>query len=271
MIPIRLSRKILCGLAGGGALCLALSLSAAAQVQTQKTEALGETTRTVKVDRGEVVYVNGNSVVIKMEDGKLEHFNNVPDSVTVLVDGQHLNVHQLKPGMHIEKQTITSSTPRVITTVETVTGKVWHVSPPNSVILTLENGENQKFNIPTGQKFTVDGQETDAWGLKKGMTVSAQRVTEVPETVVSQEIKRTGKMPPPPPQPKPDVPILVAVPVAPAPAAVETATSEPKPAKLPTTGSDLPLIALLGVLLCGFSLVTVGVRTFASRYSSSKA
>ena len=271
MIRIRWSRKSLFGLTVGGALCLAFSVSAAAQVQTQKTEALGETTRTVTVERGEIVYVNGNNVVVKLDDGRLEHFNNVPDSVTVLVDGKHLNVHQLKAGMHLERQTITSSTPRVITTVETVTGKVWHVSPPNSVILTLENGENQSFNIPKGQKFNVDGQETDAWGLKKGMTVSAQRVTEVPETVVTQEIKRTGKMPPPPPQPKPDVPILVAVPAAPAPAPVETAASEPKPAKLPTTGSDLPLIGLLGVLFCGLSLMSMGIRTFASRYSTSKA
>lgn len=262
MIPIRLSRKILCGLAGGGALCLALSLSALAQVQTQKTEALGETTRTVTVDRGEVVYVSGNSVVIKMEDGELRHFNNVPDSVTVLVEGKHLNVHQLKPGMKVERQTITSTTPRVITTVETVTGKVWHVSPPSSVILTLENGENQSFNIPKGQKFIVDGQETDAWGLKKGMTVSAQRVTEIPETVVSQEIKRTGKMPPPPPQPRPDMPILVAVPVAPSatPAPVETAAAERKPAKLPTTASGLPFIALVGGLFCGLALMSMGIR-----------
>jgi hypothetical protein len=43
-----------------------------------------------------------------------------------------------------------------------VTGKVWRVSPPNSVILTLEDGTNQSFNIPKGQKFNVDGQETDA-------------------------------------------------------------------------------------------------------------
>jgi hypothetical protein len=43
------------------------------------------------------------------------------------------------------------------------------VTPPISVILTLENGENQAFKIPEGQKFTVNGQEVDAWGLKKGM------------------------------------------------------------------------------------------------------
>jgi hypothetical protein len=37
------------------------------------------------------------------------------------------------------------------------TGKVWHVTPPISVVLTLENGENQAFKIPEGQKFTASG------------------------------------------------------------------------------------------------------------------
>jgi len=263
MIAKRFSRTILSSLLGGGILCLVLYAPVAAQVQTQKTETLGEKTSTVEVQRGEVVYVNGNNVVVKLENGELEHFDNVPDSVTVLVDGQHLNVHQLKAGMKLEKQTITSSTPRVITTVETVTGRVFHVQPPNSVILTLENGENQRFKIPQGQKFTVDGQETDAFGLKKGMRVSVQRVTEVPETVVAQEIKRTGKMPPPAPTPTADVPILVVIAVPAAP--VETAAAaEPAPKKLPKTASDIPLIGILGVCLCAISLMGGAIRRVLS-------
>ena len=46
----------------------------------------------------------------------------------------------------------------------------------------------------------VDGQETDAWGLKEGMNISATAVTETPETVVSQEVVRTGTMPSSTPQ-----------------------------------------------------------------------
>jgi len=269
MIAKGLPRTILIGPLGGGILCLLLSIPAAAQVQTQKSEALGETTKTVQVQRGEIVYVNGNSVVVKMEDGALKHFDNIPDSLTVMVDGKQLNVHQLKAGMKVERQTITSSTPKVITTVETVSGRVFHVQAPNSVILTLENGQNQSFKIPNGQKFTVDGQETDAFGLKKGMMVSAQRVTEVPETVVAQEIKRTGKMPPPPPQPKSDVPILVVwAPPAPAPAAsVNTAAAaEPPPQKLPKTASDLPLVGILGAFLCAISLTGMAIRRVTLRF-----
>jgi hypothetical protein len=266
MMSSRFSGTILRGLVGGTVFCIALCLPSAAQVQTSKTTAHGESTKSVKVERGEVVYVSGNSVVIKGEDGELRHFNNVPDSVTVNVDGQQLNVHQIKPGMKIEKQTVTTTTPRVVTTVQTVTGKVFHVTPPNSVILTLEDGTNQKFNIPKGQKFTISGKETDAFGLKKGMTVSAQRVVEEPETVLTQEVARTGKMPPPPPAPKPDLPILVVfLPATPAP--VETA-AEPEPTALPKTASDLPLIGLLGVLFCGISLSAMAIRGAISQLAS---
>jgi hypothetical protein len=261
MMQIRLSSTVTRGLLVGGALCFMLSWPAAGQVQSTQTVEHGPATQDVKIERGEVVYVSGNSMIVKMEDGSLQHFDNIPDTKTVNVDGQDLNIHQLKPGMTIERQTITTTTPRLVTTVETVTGKVWQVSPPNSVILTLENGENQKFKIPKDQKFTINGQVTDAWGLRKGMVVSAQRVTEVPETVVNTEIKRTGTMPPPPPPPQAEVPVLVVV-AAPAPAATETAAAEP--AKLPKTASELPLLGLIGASLCGIALTLMGIRKIAA-------
>ncbi|HET6931259.1 MAG TPA: hypothetical protein VFI45_13125 [Candidatus Acidoferrum sp.] len=232
-------------------------------MKSTETVEHGAPAKEVNVERGEVVYVSGNDVVIKMEDGSLRDFFDVPDSTTITVDGRQLNVHQLKPGMKVEKQTVTTSTPRVITKVETVTGKVWQVSPPSSVILTLEDGTNQTFKIPKGQKFTIDGQETDAFGLKKGMNVSAQRITEVPETVVTQEVRRTGTMPPAPPAPKQDVPVLIVTAPAQAPvqtAAAQPAPAEPAPAKLPKTASLLPLLGLLGMLFCGLSLASMAIR-----------
>lgn len=268
MMYIRSSRKNLSGALGGVALCFALSLSATAQVQTQQSEAHGPATKEVKIERGEIVYINGNNVVIKMEDGTFRHFDNVPDSVSVMVDGKPVNIHNAKVGMKVEKQTITTTTPKVITTVQTVTGTVWHVAPPNTVILTMENGENQSFKIPKGQKFTVDGRETDAFGLKKGMKVQAQKVTEVPEVVMAQEIKRSGKMPPPPPEPKADIPLLIAS-SAPAAPAVETAAAEPAPKKLPKTASNFPLMGLIGALLCASSLMGMAIRRVGIRMARS--
>src|SRR5271154_5388104 len=132
----RLSRTMLRGLLAGGGFCLAFCMTASGQVETTtKTTQDGAATKTVKVEKGTVVYVSGNSCVIKAEDGTLRHFDNVPESVTVTVAGQQLNIHQIQPGMVIERQTITTATPKVITTVRTVTGTVWHVSPPSSVVL----------------------------------------------------------------------------------------------------------------------------------------
>src|SRR4029077_16897678 len=253
------SRTIMRGLLVGGALCVSFSLPAAGQVKSTETVEHGTSAHQVTIERGEIAYVSGNDVVVKMEDGSLRDFFNVSDSVTVNVDGQHLNVHQLKPGMKVERQTITTSTPRVITKWETVTGKVWHVTPPSTVILTLEDGSNQSFKIPNNQKFTINGEETDAFGLKKGMVVSAQRITEVPETVVTQQVKRTGTMPLPPP-PRQDVPVLIVV-AAPTPA--PAANAEPAPKELPKTASTLPLVGALGALFCGLALTVMTIRKFA--------
>jgi len=259
MISIGSSKTVLQCLLAGGVLCVVFSPPTTAQVKSTETVEHGTATKQVKMERGEIVYVSGNDVVVKMEDGSLRDFFNVPDSTTITVDGRLLNVHQLKPGMKVEKQTVVTTTPRMITKVENVTGKVFHVTPPNSVILTLEDGTNQSFKIPKGQKFTINGEETDAFALKKGMMVTAQRITEVPETVVTHEVKRTGTMPPPPPAPKQDVPVLILV-AAPAAAPVETASAEPPPTTLPKTASEFPLLGLLGMFLCGISLTSIVVR-----------
>ena len=233
-----------------GAVCLALTLSMSAQVQTKTSTAGHSASIVTQVERGEVVYVSGNDVVIKMEDGTIRHFANVPETFKATVDGQQVGVHDLKPGMKLQRTITTTTVAKVITTVKSVTGKVWMVNPPNSVILTMDDGKNQQFKIPNNQKFNVDGKMVDAWGLKKGMSISATKVVEEPVNVVSERKNVTGSSPPPPPPV--DVPILIVVAV-PAPAQVAQA-----PAELPKTGSLLPLIGLLGLLSLASSL---GLRT----------
>ena len=120
----------------------------------------------MEVERDKVVTVAGNDLVVKMEDGTIPHFPNVSESARVTVDGQQLGIHDLKPGMKLQRAITTTATPQTITTVQAVTGKVWYVNPPNSVILTMENGTNQSFKIPNGQKFNVDGRMVDAFGLR---------------------------------------------------------------------------------------------------------
>ena len=238
-----------------GTICSVFAVPSIAQVETTQITKAGPASKEVTVERGEVVLVNGNDLVVKMADGSYRHIANVPESAKITVDGRQLGIHDLKPGMKLQRTIITTTTPQVVTTVQTVTGKVWHVTPPNSVILRLEDNTNQSFKIPKGQKFNVNGEMVDAFGLRKGMVVTATKIVEVPETLVSQQKHVTGTMPSPPSAPPADVPILIAKSEpTPAPATAE-APAAPAPTKtLPKTGSELPLIGLLGLLCLTASL-----------------
>jgi hypothetical protein len=256
----KLTSSAICELLVAGTMLVAIAFTAHAQVESTRTVTQsGAESKAVRVERGEVVYVSGNNLVVKAEDGTLRDFNNVPDSATVTVDGKQLNVHQLQVGMKIERQTITTSTPKRITTVKTVTGTVWHVNPPNSVILTLADGTNQQFKIPKGTTFNVNGKPTDAFGLKKGMKVDAQQVTEESEIQVAQEVKTTGVMPPPP-APAPDIPVLIVVLAHPQ-VAMASVAPETAPTSLPKTASNMPLIGLLGVVFLSLGLGLKMART----------
>jgi hypothetical protein len=249
--------------------CLFLSAAVMAQVQTQSTTTQGEPMVQTMVERGEVVYVSGNDLVVKMDDGQLRNFSNIPESARITVGGQQLSVHDLKPGMKLERTITTTTTPQIVKTVQTVTGRVWQVRPPNSVTLTLEDGSHQEFKIPEGQKFMVEGKETDAFGLRKGMEVSATKIVEVPENVVTRQKSVTGQMPPPPPTVAIQGPLLIVVETArPAevtqakPAPPQLAEAQPQAKKLPQTASNLPLIGLIGtlLLLSGIISFVVGSR-----------
>lgn len=264
-------------LLGAAFIATGLALTAIAQVQTQTEIQNGMPTQQVEVRRGQVVYVSGNEVIIKGDDGKVRDFPNVPESARVTVNGQQLSVHDLEPGMTIERTTITTTMPKEIKTIKTVTGTVWEVNPPLSVILTLEDGKNQQFKIPNGTKFTVDGQPTDAFSLRPGMKVSATAVTEDSEEVVTKQVARTGELP----AFDPNVALLIVVTsftpraetadtasetavVAPADA---PAPSDPTPApsQLPKTGSSLPLIGLAGGLFCILAFGLRARRALSSR------
>ncbi len=96
----------------------------------------------------------------------------------------------------------------------------------------------------------VDGKQTDAWGLKKGMKVTATRITETPLTVTSQHTQVTGTMPA-------DEPVLIAKEGAKG-GAESTTTAEGTTTttskELPKTASSWPLVGILGLLLISTSL-----------------
>jgi len=235
------------------ALVLATAITASAQVQTQTSTKEGQATKNVTVERGEVVWVSGNNLMVKDEgSGQLRYFPDIPATAKAMVGGKQLSVNELKPGMKLERTTIVTTTPRTIRTIKTVEGTVWHVTPPNSIILTLNNRTNQKFTIPKGQKFLVDGKETDAFELRPGQKISASVMSDREETVVDKQVSTTGvAAPAPAPAPPPPQAAVLIVQGPPTP----TPATPPPPAReLPSTASVFPTIGLVGLTLCGIAL-----------------
>jgi hypothetical protein len=233
---------------------------AAAQDTTTTNIQHGTPAIETSVRNAEIVYVEGNDLILKLEDGKVEHLV-VPDSDVFKVDGKDVGVRDLKAGTKLTQTITTTTTPRYVNTVRTIKGKIWHVSAPNSVIVALPDGSNQIYKVPSHAKFLVNGQPKTVHDLRKGMTFEATIVTDDTHTVVSQNKTMTGQAPAPP------LPQLVGVllfrqpnaEVQPdrSPVASVTAEHAWAEARLPQTASPLPVLGMLGLGLLGLSL---GVR-----------
>jgi hypothetical protein len=118
------------------------------------------------------------------------------------------------------------------------------------VIVTLPDGTNQAYNIPSHAKVMVSGRPMTSFGLRKGMNFEATIVTDSSESVLEHTKLAVGE------EPVPATPALrgflviqhpeVGPEKASAPA--EVASAEELAPTLPTTASSQPLIGLLGSL-----------------------
>ena len=241
--------------------CAVISAGVWAQDVSTTTVQKGPSTHETMVRSGTVVYVSGNELLVRLSDGSTEDFV-VSPSQTFTVDGKQMTIADLKPGTHLTQTITTKTTPRTITTVRTISGKVWHVNAPNTVILTLPDNTNKQYNVPKNQVFMVGGQKETVFQLRKGMMVNATVVTEEPVIEVSQNRNVTGVAPRPQPvAPVPDTVDVLLVESAQQPAQpTETAAAEPAPKALPKTGSEWPLVGLLGAFSLGAGMLMRRVR-----------
>ena len=233
---------------------------ASAQDKSTTTFRHGTPTVETAVRNAQVVYVEGNDLVLKLENGKLEHLI-VPDSDRFTIDGKDVSVQELKPGTTLTQTIVTTTTPRYVNTVRTIEGKVWHVSAPSRVIVSLPDGTNQYFNVPKDAKFIVGGKEKSVFDLRKGMKFNATIVTDETETIVANNKSVVGEAP------APATPRLLGVllfqrpttvALAPDPTPTASVTAEHAWFRLPQTASPLPLIGLLGLLALAISM---GLKT----------
>jgi hypothetical protein len=66
---------------------------------------------------------------------------------------------------------------------------------PKSLIVTLENGENKQYAVPSGFMFDVEGKKLSAMELRPGMKVSGTKIVEEPINVITQDVVVTGTAP----------------------------------------------------------------------------
>jgi hypothetical protein len=214
--------------------------TASAQDKSTTTFRHGTPTAETAVRNAQVVYVEGNDLVLKLENGKLEHLI-VPDSDRFTINGKDVSVRDLKPGTTLTQTIVTTTTPRYVNTVRTIEGKVWHVSAPNRVIVSLPDGTNQYFNVPKDAKFIVGGKEK----------------SDESETIVANSKSVVGETPAPAPPRLLGVLLFqrpATVALAPAPTPTTSVTAEHAWFRLPQTASPLPLIGLLGLLALAISM-----------------
>jgi hypothetical protein len=241
------------GLAGAFVVAMVV-LGAWAQDSTVTTIRHGQPSFETEVKNAEVVYVEGNDLVLKLENGGVEHLV-VPDSDRFTIDGKEVSLHQLVPGTKLTQTITTTTTPRYVNAVRTIEGKVWHVNASKSVILALSDNTHQVFNVPHHAKFTIDGREKTVFDLRKGMKIKATIVTDDEHTVVERSKFAFGQAPPPTPR---EVGVLLFL--SPAYAEPTLASAEQPAETLPETGSSLPLLGFMGTLAIAMWLGLRAVR-----------
>lgn len=138
-----------------------------------------------RVENAEVVYVEGNDVVLRLADGDVKQFE-IADSCKFNIDGKDVTVLDMKPGMKLTATIITATPPKWVDTVEVIeVGTVWR-NVGSSLIITTPQGENKMFRVPSGGKVTIDGKEKALAELREGDKITATIVkTTIPPGVGS--------------------------------------------------------------------------------------
>jgi hypothetical protein len=152
-------------------------------------------TPSVKTEQvhGTVVYVESPYAVVKLDDGSLKEYKVAP-SRKFMIDGKSVALKDIQPGTKLTATTTTTITPVTERTTTIGSGKVWFVSG-NNVIVTLPNNENREYTVDDNFKFMVNGQPAGVHDLRKGMTVSAQKIVEEPMTEFARSTVVTGQAP----------------------------------------------------------------------------
>jgi hypothetical protein len=178
-----------------------------------------------------VVYVAGDDLVLKASDGKLLNYTSVPGGTKFTAGGKQVSLGDLKPGTKLTAPV--AGTPQIVTAVDVVKGKVYGVTPPDGVTLSLAEG-TKDLVVPAGTTFLVDGKKLAFADLKPNMTVEA--------TIVSTAADGASAT------------------AAPAQAGALLVAHAAGGDDLPAAGTNLPLFGSIGLVCLSLGLALLNLR-----------
>jgi len=161
---------------------------------TTTTKEAGKTEVTTERITGEVVLVDNNILLARMQPSGQYRMFNIQPSQLFMIDGKSKRLTDLTPGTFLTATALTTTQPITVRTTTVTNGTVWHVQG-NYVIITLENGQQREYTVPDGFTFTAEGKSATVKELRKGMKISATKIVAEPIHEISKEIVIIGKGP----------------------------------------------------------------------------
>jgi len=244
---------------------LLFAATVAMQAQTTTAETVkGNATVSTSQLKGEVLLVDGNDLLVKLSTGELKTFR-VPETRKFFIDDKQLSVHDLQQGTTLTATVKTTTTPVTVRTKSVLNGKVWYIAAP-TVILTLQNGQNKQYFVKDTDniRFMVEGRPATVFDLRKGMTVSAEKIVEEPDVEIATDTTVVGHAPTaalPAAAPGSAMAPGTSAPSAPQSAAPEAATpAAPQPAAPETGGTQTNPLLWVGLLVVLIIVVVIVVR-----------
>lgn len=236
----------LVGLFAFAAMASFLVGSAWAQQKTVEQQSAGQNQINVQLKHSTVVFVEGNHLVTRLEDGTLEAVL-IPEDFRFHQDGRTLSVHELKPGMILTEMMTTTERPTIVRTVEIHNGSILHIAGQH-VYVRDENNKVHHLYIPAWATVEINGEQATVFDLRKDMKVNATFITEEPVTVVDRETRMQVHQPAEEAKPAVEHPATTGVEENLNETAQQTEPeTQPEQTELPETASPLPLIGLIGL------------------------